>query len=163
MPYALIVDNVVVQKQTKPAEGFVEITDDVICGQVLTNGSFVNPPISKDALKACLVECRQRAEYGGITINGMNIHSDEKTEGRIGRAYTKAQADPNYIIENWTTDGGITSVTLTAAMIIAIGDALDAHIQKCFSVNVSVTAQIEAGTLTTKEQVEQSFLDGMNV
>lgn len=130
--------------------------------ELLDSGVLISPySYSTDDLKDHLVHVRQAVEYGGITFNGMTIPSDEKTEGRIGRAYTKAINDPNYTIDNWTTDGGATSFTLTASMIIAIGDALDAHIQKCFSVNVAVTAQIVSGALTTKTQVEAAFAAGM--
>ena len=52
--YILIVDDVVVQKQYTPAEGFVEVNDSVVCGQVKQpDGSFENPaPSSEQAMAA---------------------------------------------------------------------------------------------------------------
>lgn len=43
MPYyGLIVDGVLVQKQTSEAEGFVKIPDDAVCGQIKTGKTFVD-------------------------------------------------------------------------------------------------------------------------
>jgi len=44
MAYVLIQSGVVVQKQYYPAEGFIEVTDNVVCGMLFENGEFVNPP-----------------------------------------------------------------------------------------------------------------------
>ena len=44
MRYALIKNKVVTQTQPNKATGFVEISDDVVCGQIKqTDGSFKNP------------------------------------------------------------------------------------------------------------------------
>ncbi len=91
-----------------------------------------------DTLDQHLQDCCRNKELGGFTIMGITIPSDEKTERRIIGARVKAESDPNYVIQDWTTDGGLTSTTLTAEMIIAISDAFDTHVQKCFSAKVAV-------------------------
>ena len=47
MAFILMQDGIVVQKQPYPQEGFVEVTNDVVCGMVLQDGIFVNPPPSE--------------------------------------------------------------------------------------------------------------------
>jgi len=45
----LDINNIVEQKQQEQEDGFIEATDDVICGQVLqTDGTYMDPPISVD-------------------------------------------------------------------------------------------------------------------
>lgn len=94
------------------------------------------------AFAAHLIDKRWRTETGGFYFNGIFIPTDEKTERRIIGARVKAEADPEYVIPNWSTDGGVTSIVLTAPMIIAISDAMDAHVQKCFSVMVVLRARL---------------------
>jgi hypothetical protein len=44
MPYVKIKDNVVIQKQPRKAEGFVEAPDTVVCGMLYDGKNFTNPP-----------------------------------------------------------------------------------------------------------------------
>ncbi len=44
MAWVKIKNNIVIQKQPNQEEGFVEVSDSVICGQIKqSDGSFVNP------------------------------------------------------------------------------------------------------------------------
>ena len=44
MAWVKIVDNVVTQKQPYQEDGFEEVSDDVVCGQIKqSDGSFANP------------------------------------------------------------------------------------------------------------------------
>lgn len=106
-------------------------------------------------LEKFLPAYRFEREVGGFQVLGLTIPSDEKTERRIIGARVKAEANPSYVIQDWTTDGGLTSTTLTAEMIIAISDAFDAHIQKCFTAMVSVRENIS--NYTTAEQIKTAF------
>lgn len=47
MAYGLIKDGVLLGKQPNDQEGFVEIPDDAVCGQITTDGgkTFANPPL----------------------------------------------------------------------------------------------------------------------
>lgn len=44
MKYALIIGNVVVQTQPYEQADFIEVPDDVVCGQIWDGNGFVNPP-----------------------------------------------------------------------------------------------------------------------
>lgn len=104
---------------------------------------------------AILTEYRKTIEEGGFEFQGIFIPTDDKTERRIIGARVKAEADPNYTITDWTTDGGQTTVTLTAAIIIAISNAFDAHVQKSFSAQVAVRAVLE--NLNSRAEIEAAF------
>jgi hypothetical protein len=54
MKYALIENNIVIQIQPNLEEGFVEVSDDIVCGMVQVGDSFVVPPQSFDNAMANL-------------------------------------------------------------------------------------------------------------
>lgn len=48
MKYAKIENNIVIQIQPNPEDGFIEVDDDVVCGMIQKeDGSFVNPVFEK--------------------------------------------------------------------------------------------------------------------
>ncbi len=44
MSYVLIENSIVIQKQPYAEAGFIEAPDSVVCGMILENGEYVNPP-----------------------------------------------------------------------------------------------------------------------
>lgn len=88
---------------------------------------------------------RYQAETGGTTLGGTPIATDRTTQGKVTAAYVKASADSNYTIAAWKgTDG--TFSPLDAATIMAIADAIEAHIQACFAREATLSGQITAAT-----------------
>ena len=102
-----------------------------------------------------LNEYRKLIEVGGFDFNGIFIPSDEKTERRIIGATVKAQNDPTYSIDDWTTDGGKTYIVLDAATIIAIGIALDAHIKRCFKAQKNTQSKL--GDINTVDDMKSLY------
>lgn len=47
MKYALIIDNIVVQVQPNPQDGFIEVEDNICCGMIKEGDTFVNPIVTK--------------------------------------------------------------------------------------------------------------------
>lgn len=47
MKYALIIDNIVVQVQPNPKDGFINIEDSICCGMIKQGNTFVNPVFEK--------------------------------------------------------------------------------------------------------------------
>lgn len=47
MKYALIIDNIVVQIQPNPQDGFIEVEDNICCGMIEQGITFVNPVFEK--------------------------------------------------------------------------------------------------------------------
>lgn len=100
---------------------------------------------------------RYRAEIGGMTFNGHRFDTDRDVgQIKIARAELKALSSPAYTIPNFKTTAG-EFVALSNAEIVALGDALDAHIQACFAVEAEVGRRVAASTIATLEQVDALF------
>jgi hypothetical protein len=84
---------------------------------------------AKEAKKAEIAQARYNAEIAGVTINGVSIKTDRESQGLITGAALKAMQDPDYTCRWKGIDG---FVELTAPQIIAIADAVRAHVQSCF-------------------------------
>jgi hypothetical protein len=114
-------------------------------------GPYVEPAPTKDELMAHAAEIRWQRETGGITVNGIPVPTDDRAKLLIkGAADDMADADTaNYI-------SGSTSVPLTGAQFKALNSAVIAHVAACFAVQAAVMADIEAGTITTKAEIESA-------
>lgn len=89
-----------------------------------------------------LADRRWQAETGGTTVAGTPIKTDAESTGKITAAYVRASANPAFTVR-WKVDTGVF-VTLDAATIIAIGDAVTAHVQACFDMEDTLTTAILA-------------------
>lgn len=89
---------------------------------------------------AALSERRWQAETGGTLVNGVPVKTDSSSTAKITAAYVQAKEDPNFTV-NWKVDTAMF-VTLDAATIMAIGDAVTAHVQACFDNEMALTASI---------------------
>lgn len=96
---------------------------------------------------------RYTVENGGMTVNGLPIRTDEFTRVNLIGARILAAENPKYTVQ-WKTGG--TFVTLDAATIIAVSDAVAAHIQKCFDTENTVLGQIDS--YDTPAAVVQAFM-----
>lgn len=96
----------------------------------------------KAAKLAALAARRWQAETGGITLASMPIKTDEDTQRKITGAYVQAAKNPDMTVR-WKMGAGVF-MTLDAETIIAIGDAVTAHIQACFDREAEVSADILA-------------------
>jgi len=90
---------------------------------------------------AKLASSRYEAETAGITVNGATIATDRTSQALITGAALKATQDGTYTCQ-WKTAQGF--VTLTAAQIIAIADAVRDHVQGCFDAEATLAGQVEA-------------------
>lgn len=95
---------------------------------------------------------RRALEIGGITVGGVPVYTDPESQSKLHAARTAAKEDSGYTLD-WKGSGG-SFVTLNAQTIIAIADAVRAHVQACFSAEKNVGAKISNGTYTTYEQVD---------
>lgn len=111
------------------------------------------PPPTKEQLKVAAATKRWRVETGGITVSGAAIDTSRESQGKLTAAWAKAKADNTFTISNWKTSSG-AFVTLDNATIIALCDAVLAHVQACFDAEAVVSAEIDAETITTTAQVE---------
>ena len=92
---------------------------------------------AKEAKKAEIAQARYNAETAGI--NG--IRTDRESQSLITGAALKAMQDSAYTCMWKGVDG---FVELTAPQILAIADAVRAHVQACFDREAELLPLIEA-------------------
>lgn len=109
------------------------------------------PPPTTEQLAAYAADKRWRVETGGISVGGMAVATDDRSKIMIIGARVKANSDPDFTTE-WKTAAGF--VTIDAATIIAISDAVQAHVAACFAAEAAVLAEIEGGTITETAEID---------
>ena len=103
----------------------------------------------KAAKLAQLAAHRYAQETGGITVSGVPVKTDRESQSLMTAARIIAKEDSNYSV-NWKAGAGF--VTLNAATLIAIADAVRGHVQDCFDSEKVHTDAINA--LTTAAAVD---------
>jgi hypothetical protein len=112
-------------------------------------GMFVN-------LKYYNADRRWRKEQGGITLSlGWPIKTDDRSQSKINGARWAATAQQVQSTEWLAADG--TYHTVSDAEIITISNELQLHIDSCFDTQKNVDGQVDAGTITTREQVDAAY------
>ncbi|MEE9481866.1 DUF4376 domain-containing protein [Methylobacterium ajmalii] len=145
-----------------PAEA-VEITyaqwqELLSSNRKIWNGSAVVESAAGPTPDALLAHAKQRRwerENGGAQLGDDLIASDDRAKLLIMGARLRADADPS-TTEDWDMPDGTTRI-LTAPEIVALSDAIGAHISNVFKVFSGVKAKIQAGQITTFEQVDAAF------
>lgn len=106
------------------------------------------PPVD---LYAYAASKRYAVETGGIVLNGMQVMTDRASQSLITGAYNFVQANPDVLVRFKTTAG---FVELTTTQMMAVANAVGAHVQASFAAEGTVNAEIVAGTITTKAEVD---------
>ena len=104
---------------------------------------------AKTAKKSEIAAARYAAEIAGVTVGGVVVRTDRESQALITGAALKAMQDSEYTCK-WKTENGF--LELTAVQILAIADAVRAHVQTCFDAEAAKCAQIDAAQ--TVEDVE---------
>lgn len=123
--------------------------------EVFENGVLVSSedvPYTEAELAAHLSAYREKKIEAGISINGLTIGGDDKSMLRVAGARIKADADPTFTTK-WN---GAT--VLDANAIIAVSEALLAHVDKCFDAYGS----IDPSAYDTIQALEEAFDDAYN-
>lgn len=105
-----------------------------------------NKPLAdyKTERKAEATAKRYDVETGGVTVSGMTVETSRESQGMIDGAYSLAvrNADTqNFTIDFKTATGW---VSLTAAQMIAISEAVGTHIQDAFKRERALHEAIDA-------------------
>lgn len=103
---------------------------------------------AKEDKKASIAQARYEAEIAGV--NG--IRTDRESQSLITGAALKAMQDSTYVCR-WKSESGF--IELNATQIIAVADAVRAHVQGCFDHEADLIPLIEAATT-------QAELDSIN-
>ncbi len=86
---------------------------------------------------------RDQAIDTGIVVAGVPLHTDERSRSNIMGAALSAMLDPDYSVA-WKGADGVF-VTLTAEQVIAVAQAIRAHVQACFDREAALLADLDAG------------------
>jgi hypothetical protein len=117
------------------------------------------PPPTKETLIEYAAAKRFDIEVGGIVSNTYGpLLTDRDTRSII--AQTIQSIDLGIVAGpiNWKTPQGF--VLLDRAAFVAIATELAAHVQSTFDKEDEIEAQIEAGTITTKAEIDAAFAAG---
>lgn len=98
---------------------------------------------------------RYAKEIGGITISNIPVATDDRSKQMILGARLAAETDSNWSTSWVAADGSIAPVN--AATIIAISDAVQAHVNNCFTTYAVVKADIDSGEITTTAEIDAAF------
>lgn len=112
--------------------------------------------LPQDEKLAALAAYRYEVENAGITIDSIQIGTDQGTRANLTVAYIKAKENPDYTVQ-WKTDGGF--MPLNAATIVAVADAVAEHVQKAFAVEAGISASIDS--YGTVEDIKSVFDERM--
>ncbi len=96
---------------------------------------------AKSAKKQEIAAARYAAEIAGVTVGGATVRTDRESQSLITGAALKALQDAEYVC-SWKTDAGF--VELSAPQILAIADAVRAHVQAQFDHERALLALIDA-------------------
>lgn len=91
--------------------------------------------------KAAIAAARYAAETAGTTVNGITIDTGRDSQALITGAALAAMLDSEYSL-NWKTEAGF--IHLTAPEIIAVAQAVRAHVQTCFDREGELVALVDA-------------------
>jgi hypothetical protein len=111
--------------------------------------------IDQAALKSYAAAVRYRKETSSTTIGGITLLTDRESQTMIIGAVVAAMRDPSFVVRWKAADGSF--IVLDAPTIIMIGTAMSAFIEACFSAEAHVAEQIDAGAITTIEQVDAAI------
>jgi hypothetical protein len=125
---------------------------------MFNGASFVQPAegvYSVDQLTAYTASVRYDHEIAGTIVGGIQVRTDRESQGMINGAYNMAARDASFSTQWKTTTGAF--MTLDAATIIAVAQAVGAHVAACFAKEAATVAAISAGSITTLAQVDAAF------
>jgi hypothetical protein len=99
--------------------------------------------VAKTTKLAELAEIRWNAEESGTTFGGNPLATDRTTQAKLTAGYAKAVNDPDFVIASWKFAAGVFG-SLDATTIIAAANAVEAHIQACFTNEAELSANVLA-------------------
>lgn len=123
---------------------------------LLASGIVIQTPqTTASDLIAYAAAARWRKETGGITVSGIQVATDDRSKQMIMGARIAADADPGFTTPWVAADGSIH--TVDAAAVIAISNAVLAHVAACFAIYADVKGEIDDETITTFAEIVAAF------
>lgn len=103
--------------------------------------------------KAEIAAARYEAEIAGTVVDGVTIDTGRDSQALITGAALAAMLDSAYSL-NWKTVTGF--IHLTAPEIIAVAQAVRAHVQACFDREAELCALVDAAQ--TAEELDEIII-----
>jgi hypothetical protein len=174
MEYALVKDGAILRResfdgeapQIAPNKGawlpVVYVNDDTGPGQriateivieadqvsIVQTATDINLDELKADLQAQVRDLRWQHETGGITVGGVPIRTDEKSQAKIAGAVSLFDNDATLLSVAWEAQPGLFA-DLDEATVRAVGVAVGRHIQACFSRSKELCEAIAAADRDT--------------
>lgn len=105
--------------------------------------------------KAEIAAARYAVEIAGTTVNGVQIDTGRDSQALITGAAVAAMLDDGYSL-NWKTTAGF--IHLSAPELIAVAQAVRAHVQSCFDKEGELVALVDAAqTAEELDAIEITF------
>ena len=126
--------------------------EDISDAQIAAIAGYFAPMTlddAKAAKRAEIAAARYAAEIAGVAVGGVVVKTDRESQALITGAALKATQDGTYSC-TWKTESGF--VTLDAATVLAVADAVRTHVQTCFDAEAAKCMLIDAAQ--TAEDVE---------
>lgn len=134
------------------------VRPDALPSWLFDGTTFVPPSAttySTAQLVAYAASKRYDTENGGLTFSGIPVATDDRSKQMIMGARIAASSDPNFTTQWVGADGNV--YVLNATQLIAISNAVLAHVSTCFSVYATVKSNIVGATVTTLAQIDAAF------
>jgi hypothetical protein len=107
--------------------------------------------VIKDDLKAFASKLRYKRQRGGYTYRSNVYNADTNAITALTMAFTLAKANTSYNT-SWKLANG-KFLAMSSQNIVGVYTAITGFVQALFSAEAIVTQAIDAGSVTTKEQV----------
>lgn len=157
-------EDVAIEDAFHPDAGFVEGSADVVVGMRFVDGEFLpalppDPPSEaelKAALRAYAADRRWQLEQGGAVWSGWPIHTDDRSQGKYLSELQAISLGVRVDNDPWKfADGEFRPVSNADFPQLAI--AAREHVRTVFGIEAGVLAEIEAGTITTRPEIDAAF------
>lgn len=112
-------------------------------------------PVTSESLLEYARQKRWEKEVGGISVAGVAVATDDRSQTKIIGARVAADADPAWATIWSGSDGGL--YPLDAAAMVAISNAVQAHVNSCFTIYATVADEIENGIITDVDAINEAF------
>jgi hypothetical protein len=107
-----------------------------------------------NALLNYAAKLRLARETAGIVFNGKRIATDRESQARVDSALGYVLQEPSATI-SWKTSDGF--VELDAQAMTLLAKQVGEHVQGLFNTEASVAKKIEAGQITSTQQIDADF------
>lgn len=112
--------------------------------------------LTKAQLHAYAATARWTKQAGGMTSQTFGpLRTDDQTTAMLTSLITSLNLS---IVTEPINYKGVTGwASLTKAQLTAIAQEIAQYVQRCFNANMDIDGQIEAGTITTYEQIDAAL------